>query len=91
MTGARIALRVSPNARRSAIVGEYGEGWKVRVAATPENGKANAELMRLLADVLGVAVGQMRIVGGATSQNKIVEIEDITPDEAYAALARASS
>ena len=38
----RIRLRVSPGAARSRVVGRHGDGWKVRVAAPAENGKANA-------------------------------------------------
>jgi hypothetical protein len=85
----RIALRVSPNARRSAVVGPYGDGWKVRVAAAPEDGKANAELARLLAGVLSIAAREVRIVSGASSQNKIVELAGISPEDARDALARA--
>jgi uncharacterized protein (TIGR00251 family) len=87
----RITLRVSPNAKRSAIVGPYGDGWKVRVAAAPEDGKANAELGRLLAEVLSIAIREVRIVGGASSQNKIVELAGVSPQEARDALTRASA
>ena len=43
----RLRLRVSPGARSNAIVGRYGEGWKVRVTAAPESGKANAAVQQL--------------------------------------------
>jgi uncharacterized protein (TIGR00251 family) len=80
----RIQIRVSARARRSAVVGRYGEGWKVQIAAPPESGRANAELVRLLGEVLGCDV---RIVGGASSPSKVVEVDGLSPDEATAALA----
>ena len=48
----RVRLRVSPGAGRAAIVGRYGDGWKVRVTAAPEHGRANDAVLRLLADAL---------------------------------------
>jgi uncharacterized protein (TIGR00251 family) len=84
----RISLRVSPNARRSAVVGPYGEGWKVRVVAAPEDGKANAEVVRLLAAVLEIDERRVRIVSGAASRSKVVEIEGLSPEEVRFALER---
>jgi uncharacterized protein (TIGR00251 family) len=61
------------------------EGWaegadgkrhlKVRVAAPPEDGKANEALVRLLAKVLGVGRTKVRIVAGASSRMKTIEVE----------------
>jgi len=45
-----LCLRVSPGARSNAIVGKHGKGWKVRVTAAPEDGKANDAVLRLLAE-----------------------------------------
>ena len=47
----RLRLRVSPGAGRSEIVGRHGDAWRVRVAAAPERGKANASVVELLAGV----------------------------------------
>lgn len=73
----RIDLRVSPGAARSAIVGRHGTGWKVRVAAAPEGGRANAELLRLLATVLDVPVRSMTIVAGRQARTKTVAVEGV--------------
>jgi uncharacterized protein (TIGR00251 family) len=78
----RIDLRVSPGAARSAIVGRHGTGWKVRVAAAPEAGRANAELVRLLAAVLGVPERNLSIVSGRQSRTKVVAVEGIDLVEA---------
>jgi uncharacterized protein len=85
----RIVLRVSSNAKRSEIVGRYGQGWKVRVAAPRDRGKANAELLSLMADVLGVPAQQLRIIAGVASQDKVVAIEGWSFAEVNDALARA--
>jgi uncharacterized protein YggU (UPF0235/DUF167 family) len=45
----RIRFRVAPGSVRSGVVGRHGDGWKVRVAAAPGRGKANDELIGLLA------------------------------------------
>ena len=50
----RITVRVSPGARRTEVVGRHGDGWRVRVAAPPERGRANEALLEHLAELLGV-------------------------------------
>jgi uncharacterized protein (TIGR00251 family) len=88
--GARLQLRVSPGAARSAVVGRHGAGWKVRVAARPEDGKANAAVVRLLADALAVPAEHVRIVSGLASRDKTVALEGVEPDELERRLATAS-
>jgi uncharacterized protein (TIGR00251 family) len=51
-----------------------GETLKVRVAAPPERGKANAELIRFLAAEFGVPAGAVEIAAGAGAQAKLVRI-----------------
>jgi uncharacterized protein (TIGR00251 family) len=74
----RIRVRVSPGARRTAVVGRYGDGWKVRVAAPPEDGRANAALVRHLAELLDLAAGRVRVVSGAGGRDKLIEIDGLT-------------
>ena len=78
---ARLSLRVSPGARKSAVVGRYGERWKIRVAAPAESGRANEALIELLAKTFGVARSQIRVVTGAGARDKIVEVKGINVEE----------
>src|SRR4051795_7161377 len=78
----RLNLRVSPGASRSAVVGRHGEAWKLRVAAAPERGRANASVIDLLAASLDVRRPDVRIVGGAVSRDKVVEVVGLTLEEA---------
>jgi uncharacterized protein len=78
---ARLSLRVSPGARKSAVVGRYGERWKIRVAAPAESGRANEALIELLAKTFGVARSQIRVVTGTGARDKIVEVKGINVEE----------
>lgn len=85
----RVRLRVAPGARRAAVVGPHGDGWKVRVAAAPEGGQANEAVLDLLAAELDVPRRDIRLVSGSTARDKIVELAGIAPDEIGRRLARA--
>jgi uncharacterized protein (TIGR00251 family) len=78
----RLRLRVSPGARRAAVVGRYGDAWKVRVTAAPERGRANDDVVGLIADSLGVVRPDVRLVAGQSSRDKVVELSGITLEEA---------
>jgi uncharacterized protein (TIGR00251 family) len=78
----RLKLRVIPGAGRSEIVGRYGEAWKVRVGAAPERGRANAELVQLLSERLGVRPAALSIVSGHTARDKVVELQGLSAAEA---------
>ena len=86
----RLQLRVSPGAATPEIVGRYGSAWKVRVTQPPEDGKANAALVRLLADTLALASQDVAIVAGHSSRDKIVAVTGIDQDEVERRLAEAS-
>jgi uncharacterized protein (TIGR00251 family) len=89
MPRARLALRVAPGARRTEVLGRHGDGWKVSVAAPPERGRANAELVRLLARELAVPAARVTVVRGAAARDKVIEIDGITIQEADRRLAGA--
>ena len=84
----RLRVRVSPGARSNAVLGRHGEGWKVRVTAAPEDGKANDAVLRLLAERLDLPGKSLTLVSGPSSRDKIVELHGIDPAEAERRLAR---
>lgn len=71
-------VRVVPRASKSVIVGEYDGALKVRIASPPVDGAANAELVKLIAKVFGVAKGAVEIIGGQTSKNKRIKIANLS-------------
>ncbi len=87
----RLRLRVSPGAGRAAIVGRYGEGWKIRVTAAPEGGRANDAVLRLLAEALAVPRESLTLVSGHSGRDKIVELAGLGPAVVERRLASAST
>jgi hypothetical protein len=79
---ARLVLHVQPRAKATAIVGRHGDAVKVRLAAPPVDGAANEELIRFLAERLGVPRRALRLVAGQAARRKIVDVEGLTDDEA---------
>ncbi len=77
---ARLRLRVVPGAKRPGIVGRYGDGWKVCVAAPAERGAANDAVVRLLADTLAVPPTSIEIVSGHGGRDKTVRVAGVDPD-----------
>ena len=72
-------IKVIPKASRTEFVElmegpEGGEVLKIKVAAVPEKGKANAELCRFLAGEFGVRKSGVSVVSGKMSQRKVVKI-----------------
>lgn len=71
----RLALRVTPGARVESV--ELGEDRVlVKVRVKPEDGKANAAVLELLASALGIATSRLRMLRGATGRDKLVQIVD---------------
>ena len=76
----RLAIRLTPNAGRNAIdgieTGADGEiHLKARVAAVPEDGKANKALILLLAETLRLPKSSISILSGETARKKILRID----------------
>ena len=87
----RLRLRVSPGARRSELVGRHGDGWKVRVTAPPEDGRANDAVLDLLARRLDLPRRSLSIVSGHTAREKVVRMEGINRAESERRLEEASA
>jgi len=82
-----LSLHVQPGAARTEVAGTHGDALKVRLAAPPVDGKANAALLRYLADAFDVPLRQVALVRGETSRQKTVRIDAprARPDRAWAA------
>lgn len=79
---ARLVVHVQPRAKRSEAAGRHGDALKVRLAAPPVDGAANEELVRFLADALGLPRRAVRLVAGQASRRKVVELDGLTAAEA---------
>lgn len=71
--GAEIAVRVTPKAARNAVVAEDG-AIRVYVTTVPEDGKATAAVVKLLAKALGVPKSRLTLIRGATARDKVFRI-----------------
>jgi len=80
-TGATVKVRVQPGASRSQVVGYHLDVLRLRVTAPPQDGKANAAVISLLAETLGVPKRQVRIIRGLASRDKLVVVDSLSVDE----------
>ncbi|MCR4278872.1 MAG: DUF167 domain-containing protein [bacterium] len=72
----KISVQIIPNAKTSEIVGKVGNFWKIRISAPAHDGKANTELIHLLASSLGVSKSEISIRKGHGAKTKIIGIPD---------------
>jgi uncharacterized protein (TIGR00251 family) len=70
-----LALHVQPGARRTEVAGVHGDALKLRLAAPPVDGKANAELLRFIADAFDVPLHNVSLVRGDSSRHKVVRVD----------------
>jgi len=69
-----IKVTATPNAKFPAVVKINESNYKVKVNARAAEGKANARLVEILAEYFNVSKSHIRILKGANSRNKVVEI-----------------
>lgn len=67
-------LKIVPNSSRNEIIKESENFWRVKLTASPTEGKANHDLIKFLAKSLGMAKSNIEIIKGLKSKNKIVKI-----------------
>jgi uncharacterized protein (TIGR00251 family) len=84
--GLVIAVRAQPNAKRAGVVGEQNEALKVAVTAPPEDGRANAALVEVLREALGLKRSQVELVSGPTSRDKRFLLRGLTREQLLAKL-----
>ena len=73
---AELTVRLQPRAHRDEVVGERDGVIVIRVIAPPVDGKANAELIALVAERFGCRKNQVTIKAGAGGRMKLVRIDD---------------
>ncbi|MBA2701266.1 MAG: DUF167 domain-containing protein [Chloroflexi bacterium] len=79
-TDTRFAVRLTPRAAGEGVDGVVDGVLRVRVGAPAVGGAANLALIRLLAEELGVARSDVRIVAGATSRQKLIVVDGVSPE-----------
>ncbi len=85
--GVRLAVRVTPRAKRSALAGIVTDAddrpmLAIRLAAPPVDGAANKALIAFLAGQFALPKSAVAILSGETGRRKIVRLEGITPEAA---------
>ncbi len=73
-TGVVLSLHIQPGARNTEVAGVHGDALKIRLAAPPVDGKANACLVEFLAERLEVAKSRVELVGGSSARAKRIRI-----------------
>jgi len=74
-------IRVKPRAKRAGLLGRHGGALKVAVRAAPERGRANEELVQVLAEALDLPASAFELVTGATSQDKRLRVSGVTDED----------
>ncbi len=78
--GAAITVKVSPRAKRTEFAEVLEDGTlKIKVAAAPEDGAANAGLIAFLAEAFNIPASQIEIVVGQTSEKKLISLVGVSP------------
>ena len=81
-----IGVYVQPRASKTELAGLHDGLLRIRLAAPPVDGAANAALAVFIADKLGIAKARVQIVSGLTGRRKVVRIEGVTAQAVAAAL-----
>jgi uncharacterized protein (TIGR00251 family) len=71
-----IQVKVKPNARTSVLEAQPDGTWLARIHAPPVDGKANEELIRLVAKHFGLRRAEVTIKSGASARMKLLQLPD---------------
>jgi uncharacterized protein (TIGR00251 family) len=69
-----LKIKVEPRSSQAGIVGNYGDALKVKLTSPPVEGKANRELIEVLAREFGIKKKDVQIISGHNSKNKVVKL-----------------
>lgn len=78
-TGVILPVRASPAAKRNAITGVHNGMLKISVTAPPDDGRANAAIVALLAKSLQISKSRVQLLSGATQRQKKFLLVDVDP------------
>ncbi len=84
----KISIKVSPDAGRNEVAGQLDTAWRIKIAAPPDKGRANKELIDFLSKTLGVKRNSLSILRGHASRNKLISVEGLTQEEVNSRLSR---
>lgn len=70
----KISIYVKPNARQTKLLGKDARGFIIALKARPQDGEANAELIRFLAEFCHVPKTSIVILRGESSRHKQIEM-----------------
>jgi uncharacterized protein (TIGR00251 family) len=73
-TGVRLTVQITPNAKKSEVVGILDDALKIKLQAQPIDGKANEALIRFIADKLGLPRRAITITHGHANKHKLLEV-----------------
>jgi uncharacterized protein (TIGR00251 family) len=81
--GVRLAVQITPNAKKTEVIGVLDDALKLKLQAQPIEGKANEALIKFLAKALGVPRGAVTITHGQTNKKKLIVVASatLTPDD----------
>jgi uncharacterized protein (TIGR00251 family) len=68
--GVLLAIRAKPTGKRNRLVNTSGHALEVELAAKPQNGEANAELIDYISDILRVKKRDLQLISGDKSRDK---------------------
>jgi uncharacterized protein (TIGR00251 family) len=85
--GTLVPVRAQPGARKEGVLGERAGALRIAVSASPERGKANAAVGRVLAESLGCKASQVALVSGETSREKRFLVSGLAVEEVRRRLA----
>lgn len=73
-----ITVKIIPNAKTSEVVGYEGKILKIRIAAPAIEGRANKELIKIMAELCDCAPSEIEILKGHTSKTKVLDVPTMT-------------
>lgn len=84
----RVKIYVQPQASKTEMAGMFDGCVKVRLAAPPVDGAANRRLIEFVAAKLGVSKSSVRLIAGASSRRKVLEVAGMSREAIELALGR---